>query len=83
MDSAPKNSIERVWHLFTSAERRVVALGRQVWLTSDEAALYLRLPTAKALYQTVRRGRLPVHYLGNRLRFLRTELDEALERSRE
>lgn len=83
MDSGiPLNSIERIWHLLSSTERKVVALGKQVWLTAEEAALYLRLPSAKALYQSVRRGRLPARYLGNRLRFLRTELDSALAKAR-
>ncbi len=54
-----------------------------VWLTAEEAALFLRLPSAKALYQAVRRGQLPARYLGNRLRFLRAELDKALARVRE
>jgi excisionase family DNA binding protein len=76
------SSIERAWSVLTSGERKLVALGRQVWLTAEEAALYLRLPTVKALYQAVRRGHLPARYLGNRLRFLRDELDAALARNR-
>jgi excisionase family DNA binding protein len=77
------NSIERVLSVLPSGERKLVALGRQVWLTAEEAALYLRLPTARALYQAVRRGHLPARYLGNRLRFLRTELDAALAKNRQ
>lgn len=47
------------------------------WLTAAEAAAYLRFPSTKALYQAVRRGLVPVHRLGRRLRFLRSELDVA------
>jgi len=49
-----------------------------LWLTSDEAAAHLRLPTRKALYQAVRRGRVPVYRLGRSLRFNRLILDQLL-----
>ena len=50
------------------------------WLTSEEAAAYLRLPSVRALYQAVRRGQVPAHRLGpRRLRFSRAELDRALD----
>ena len=49
------------------------------WLTAVEAASYLRLPSAKALYQAIRRGQVPVHRLGRRMRFKRSELDQVLE----
>jgi len=49
------------------------------WLTALEAAKYLGLPSVAALYQAVRRGQVPAHRLGpRRLRFSRTELDEAI-----
>ena len=48
------------------------------WLTAKEAATYLLLPTVQALYQAVRRGQIPVHRLGNRMRFNVTELDKTL-----
>jgi len=52
---------------------------RPPWLTAEQAAVYLGLRTAKALYQRVRRGQVPAHRLGNRsLRFLPAELDAVL-----
>ena len=47
------------------------------WLTSDEAATYLRV-TRGALYQQVRRGQIPAHKLGRCWRFDPTELDAAI-----
>jgi excisionase family DNA binding protein len=49
------------------------------WLTAAEAAAYLRFPTVDALYQAVHRGQVPVHHLGRRLRFRRSELDTRLK----
>jgi excisionase family DNA binding protein len=54
----------------------------QEWLDPDEAYRYLSLPTRKALYQAVRRGQLPAHRLGKRMRFNRAELDDLLFRQR-
>jgi excisionase family DNA binding protein len=48
------------------------------WMTADQATLHLGLPSRKALYQAVRRGQIPVHRFGKRLRFNRVELDRAL-----
>ncbi len=48
------------------------------WLTVDEAMLYLGLRSRMALYQAVRRGQVRAHHFGRRLRFRRSELDEAL-----
>jgi excisionase family DNA binding protein len=48
------------------------------WMTAEQAAEYLGLPSRKALYQAVRRGQIPVHRFGKRLRFSRAELDRAL-----
>ncbi len=50
------------------------------WLTVDEAVLYLGLRSRMALYQAVRRGQVRAHHFGRRLRFRRSELDEALSR---
>lgn len=50
----------------------------QQWLDADEAAEYLRLRSRRALYDHVRRGRVPAHRLGRLLRFRRAELDAAL-----
>ncbi len=51
------------------------------WLTADEAAAYLRLPSRKALYAAAARGGVPVHRLGRRVRFSRPELDRLLRGS--
>ncbi len=48
------------------------------WLTAGEAAMYLGLPSRRALYMAIRRGQVPVHRLGRRMRFDARELDEAL-----
>ncbi len=48
------------------------------WLNVDEAVLYLGLRSRMALYQAVRRGQVRAHHFGRRLRFRRSELDEAL-----
>jgi excisionase family DNA binding protein len=50
------------------------------WLSPRAAAGYLGL-TLRALYQAVRRGQLPAHRLGRRLRFSQPELDETLSSS--
>ena len=52
------------------------------WLTADEAAHYLGLRSRMALYQAVRRGQIPAHHLGRRLRFRRSELDALLSSAR-
>lgn len=48
------------------------------WLTPEQAARYLALPSRKALYQAVRRGLVPGHRLGRLLRLHRPELDRVL-----
>jgi excisionase family DNA binding protein len=50
----------------------------QEWLNADEACDYLRIPSRKALYQAIRRGQVPAHRLGRRMRFSRSELDRLL-----
>jgi excisionase family DNA binding protein len=44
------------------------------WLTPRAAASYVGL-TLRALYMAVRKGQIPVHRLGRRLRFSQSELD--------
>ncbi|HTP24061.1 MAG TPA: helix-turn-helix domain-containing protein [Anaeromyxobacteraceae bacterium] len=51
-----------------------------VWLNVEDAVSYLGLRSRMALYQAVRRGQVPAHRFGRRLRFRRSELDEALAR---
>jgi excisionase family DNA binding protein len=50
------------------------------WMTAAQAALYLGLPSIRALYQAVRRGQVPARRLGRRLRFLRQDLDATFGR---
>jgi len=45
------------------------------WMTADEVAEYLRLPSRAAVYKRVERGQLPAHRWGRRWRFRRSELD--------
>jgi excisionase family DNA binding protein len=52
------------------------------WLTSNEAAEYLRLPSVGALRVLVFQRRVPFHKLGRNLRFKKGELDHLLETSR-
>jgi len=52
------------------------------WLTSNEAADYLRLPSVGALRVLVCKRRVPFHKLGRSLRFKKSELDRLLEASR-
>ena len=49
-----------------------------MWMTADQAAAYLGLPSRRALYMAIRRGHLPVHRLGRRIRFNSRELDDSL-----
>ena len=49
-----------------------------IWFTPAEAARFLGLPSVRALYQAARRGQVPVHRLGRRLRFRQDELDRIL-----
>ena len=52
------------------------------WMTADQATHYLGMPSRKALYQAVRRGQIPGHRIGRRLRFKAAELDRWINRSR-
>ena len=52
------------------------------WLTANEAAEYLRLPSVGALRVLVCRRGIPFHKLGRRLRFKKVDLDRVLETSR-
>ena len=54
----------------------------KLWLTADETTRYLGFPSRKALYQAVRRGQIPGHRIGRRLRFNVTELDRFIGRTR-
>ena len=57
----------------------VTHLNQLTWLTADEVAQYLRLPSRKAVYEWVRRGLLPSRRLGRRVLFNREEVDAALK----
>ncbi len=51
-----------------------------VWLSADEATDHIAFKSKRALYEAVRRGTIPVHRLGRRLRFDRAELDRLLSK---
>jgi excisionase family DNA binding protein len=51
-----------------------------IWMTADEVATYLRL-SKRVIYNLTSSRCLPVYKLGNRIRFLKSEIDE-LMRSR-
>lgn len=54
-----------------------------VWLTSEEARIYLRLSSKEALRQLVYRGVLVQPYrIGRSIRFKKSELDTFIESSR-
>ena len=50
------------------------------WMTVVDVRDYLSLPSKQAVYEAVRAGQLPVHRLGHRLRFRKTEIDDVLLR---
>ena len=50
------------------------------WLTPEEAATYLGLPSRAAVYAAVSRRELPHYRWGRRIRFRVSELDRTLER---
>ncbi len=50
------------------------------WMTSKEAAAYIRVSVGQ-LRNMVWRGQLHAHHLRSRLRFLRSDLDHLLLRS--
>ena len=52
------------------------------WLSADEAARYLRLPSAGSLRNLVSERRVAYHKLGRLLRFRISDLDDLLESSR-
>ena len=53
------------------------------WMTAGEAAAYLRLPSAQAVYKRAERGQVRAHRFGPRLlRFRRADLDALLEGGR-
>ena len=51
------------------------APSKSPWLSADGAAEYLACKKPR-IYDLVNQGRVPVHREGNRLMFLRSELDE-------
>lgn len=71
-------SAETAARSFCPQRESVAVLPPGPWLNPDQALVYLGLPSRKALYQAVRRGQIPAHRLGRRLRFNRRELDALL-----
>lgn len=56
-----------------------VDLSRQVYLTSDEGAAYLRFPSRDAFMQWVYRHGLPKCHAGRKVLFFRKDLDAAVQ----
>jgi len=52
-----------------------------IWLTSKEAAVHLKISTRSLLNMTSC-GKIPYYKLGNRNRYLKSELDALLLRSK-
>jgi excisionase family DNA binding protein len=48
------------------------------WMTADEVAEYLRLPSRRAVYQATRRGAIPYVKLGRLTRFRKKDIDAVL-----
>jgi len=60
-----------------SIESDQMIFDRLKWMTSKEAAVYLRISVG-SLRNLVYRKQIRTHYLGNRLRFLRSDLDQLI-----
>ena len=56
-------------------------LDTTVWLDAVQAAGYLRISTG-TLRNMVSNGKLPFYKLGNRLRFIQSELDSMLRKNK-
>ncbi len=55
----------------------VVLFDKLKWMTSKEAAFYLRVSVGQ-LRNIVWRGQIKCSRIGNRLRFLRSDLDQSI-----
>ncbi len=77
VDSDEKESSRKVLSTWGSS----LIFENLTWLTSNEAAAYLRLPTVGALRVLVCRRKVPFHKLGRSLRFNKAELDILLKTS--
>jgi hypothetical protein len=63
-------------------ETRAQVAEARLWLTADEATVFLGFPSRKALYTAVERGQVPASGLGRRLRFHRDGLHRLLLQKR-
>jgi excisionase family DNA binding protein len=59
------------------AREQIASVVSPQWLTTNEAAQYLRV-SANAIKTMVYRGKIRVHKLGRRNRFLRDELERLI-----
>jgi len=50
------------------------------WMTTEEAAEYLGLPSVEALYRRIERGQVPARRWGRQYRFRRQDLDALMGR---
>jgi excisionase family DNA binding protein len=63
------------------AQRNTSSLKTEEWLTTEEAAQYLKLSVG-ALRNVTSNGLVPYHKLGNRNRYLREDLRNLLLKNR-
>lgn len=78
VDSREKESSRKVLSTWGSS----LIFENLTWLTSSEAAHYLRLPSVGALRVLVFKRRLPFYRIGRSLRFKKCELDRLLDCSK-
>ncbi len=67
--------------LIADNEKSALLFENLKWITTKEAAQYLRVSVGQ-IRNMVWRGQLPSHRVNNRLRFLRSDIDKIVKPSR-
>lgn len=67
--------------LLTEDQNSVLLFDKLKWITTKEAALYLRVSVGQ-IRNMVWRGQLVSYRVNNRLRFLRSDIDKVVKPSR-
>jgi excisionase family DNA binding protein len=80
MSAALKISRDEELNHITSEQ--ISSLKSRKWLTAEEAAEYLRLPSVGMVRYLVCERRIPFYKLGRSLRFKASDLDSVIESSR-
>ena len=75
-----KNEVVEVTDSSDNGEQENVVFDNLVWLSSAEAAIYLR-KSANALRTAVSRGQIPAHKWRRRLFFKKSDLENLIQRS--